>query len=92
VAAAEIEHYLLRHPDVIAAAAVAAPDERLGEVPAVFVQVSAGSELSAEDIIAFCRAGLASFKVPRTVRFVDEWPMSATKIDKQRLRQLVVAG
>lgn len=92
VAAAEIEHYLLRHPDVIAAAAVAAPDERLGEVPAVFIQVSGGSELSAEDIIAFCRAGLASFKVPRTVRFVDEWPMSATKIDKQRLRQLVVAG
>ena len=91
VAAAEIENYLLRHPDIVSAAVVAAPDDRLGEVPAAFVELSEGSGLTIDEIVAFCRVGLASFKVPRVVRLVDEWPMSATKIDKQRLRQLVSA-
>jgi fatty-acyl-CoA synthase len=89
VAAAEIENYLLGHADIVSAAVVAAPDDRLGEVPAAFVELTDGSELTVDEIVAFCRVGLASFKVPRVVRVVDEWPMSATKIDKQRLRQLV---
>jgi fatty-acyl-CoA synthase len=91
VAAAEIENYLLRHQDIVSAAVVAAPDERLGEVPAAFVKLVEGSGLTIDEIVAFCRVGLASFKVPRVVRLVDEWPMSATKIDKQQLRQLVLA-
>jgi fatty-acyl-CoA synthase len=91
VAAAEIENYLLRHADIVSAAVVGAPDDRLGEVPAAFVELSEGSRLTIDEILAFCRVGLASFKVPRVVRLVDEWPMSATKIDKQRLRQLALA-
>jgi fatty-acyl-CoA synthase len=91
VAAAEVENYLLRHPDIVSVAVVAAPDDRLGEVPAAFVELSEGSRLTIDEILAFCRVGLASFKVPRVVRLVDEWPMSATKIDKQRLRQQAFA-
>ena len=42
-------------------------------------------------MIAFCRGKMASFKVPRLVRFVDDWPMSATKIQKFRLRETLVS-
>ena len=45
---------------------------------------------SEAEIVEFCERGLARFKVPRHVRFVDEWPMSATKIQKFRLREEIV--
>jgi fatty-acyl-CoA synthase len=64
-------------------------DERLGEVPVAFIEVTAGHELTESEVIAFCRAGLAGYKVPRGVQFVTEWPMSATKIQKHVLRELV---
>ena len=67
---------------------VAAPDEKYGEVPVAFVQLAPGAaEVDEGDLIAYCRGRIASFKVPRLVRFVDEWPMSATKIQKYRLQQ-----
>ena len=67
------------------------PDERLEEVPAVFVQLKPGATASEEELIDWCRGRIASFKVPRHVRFVDEWPMSATKIQRFRLREQLVA-
>jgi fatty-acyl-CoA synthase len=45
---------------------------------------------TAEDLLAHCRAALARFKVPRHLRFVDDWPMSATKIRKTELRRRLV--
>jgi fatty-acyl-CoA synthase len=50
-----------------------------------------GGELSEDDVIGFCEGSIAGFKVPRHVRFVDEWPMSATKIQKFRLREQIEA-
>jgi acyl-CoA synthetase (AMP-forming)/AMP-acid ligase II len=61
------------------------------EVPAAFVELRPGREASEEELIEFCRGGLARFKVPRHVRFVDEWPMSATKIQKFRLQERLAA-
>jgi fatty-acyl-CoA synthase len=87
VAALEIEGLLLTHPSVSIAAVVAIPDDRLGEVPAAFVELRQGSSASADELIEHCRGGLARFKVPRYVRVVQEWPMSATKIRKIELRQ-----
>lgn len=69
------------------AAAVAAPDRRYGEVPAAFVQLHPGARVEADDLIAHCLDAIATYKVPRYVRFVDEWPMSGTKIQKFRLRE-----
>jgi fatty-acyl-CoA synthase len=89
VAAAEVEAYLLEHPAIEVAQVVAAPDDRLGEVPAAFIQLRSGHTLDEEGVREYCRAGIARFKVPRIVRFVDDWPMSATKIQKGRLRQLL---
>jgi len=66
---------------------VGVPDARLQEVAAAFIQLRPGMSASAEDIVAFCRGRIASFKIPRHVRFVSEWPMSATKIQKHVLRE-----
>jgi fatty-acyl-CoA synthase/long-chain acyl-CoA synthetase len=86
VAAAEIEAFLARHPAVKLAQVVGIPDARLQEVPAAFVELEAGEDASEQELIDFCRGDIASFKVPRYVRFVTEWPMSTSKIQKFRLR------
>ncbi len=90
VAAAEIESCLQRHPGVKLAQVVGIPDVRLGEVAAAFIERAAGQEVAAQELIDFCRREIASFKVPRQVRFVTEWPMSASKIQKFRLRDELV--
>jgi acyl-CoA synthetase (AMP-forming)/AMP-acid ligase II len=90
VAPAEVEAWLSTHPAVAVAQIVGKPDDKYGEVPVAFVELLPGHEASGEELIAFCRGQLASFKIPREVRFVTEWPMSATKIQKFRLRELVV--
>jgi len=87
VAAIEIESYLATHPAVSIAAVVGVPDPRYMEVAAAFIQLRPGAQASEEEIVEFCRRGLASFKVPRHVRFVQQWPMSATKIQKFRLAE-----
>jgi acyl-CoA synthetase (AMP-forming)/AMP-acid ligase II len=70
---------------------VGVPDPRLLEVVAAFVELAPGHELSAEDVVAYCEGRIARFKVPRHVRFVTEWPMSATKVQKFRLREQLLA-
>ncbi|HVW67965.1 MAG TPA: class I adenylate-forming enzyme family protein, partial [Steroidobacteraceae bacterium] len=89
VAAAEIEAFLGRHPAVKLTQVVGKPDERYGEVAVAFVELLPGTQATAEELIAFCKGRLASFKVPREVRFVTEWPMSSTKIQKFKLRELL---
>jgi acyl-CoA synthetase (AMP-forming)/AMP-acid ligase II len=91
VAAAEIESLLSTHPAVKLVQAVGVPDPRLEEVPAVFVELRSGRTASEGELIEFCGERIARFKVPRHVRFVSEWPMSATKIQKGPLRERLIA-
>jgi fatty-acyl-CoA synthase len=91
VAPAEIEAHLSTHPAVKLVQVVGVPDERLDEVPAAFLELVPGRELSADEVVAYCEGQLASFKLPRHVRFVTEWPMSATKIQRFRLREQLLA-
>ena len=91
VAAAEVEGFLVQHPAVEIVQVVGAPDARYVEVPAAFVQLRAGATCTEQELIDFCRGRIASFKVPRYVRFVSDWPMSGTKIQKFRLRELLTA-
>jgi acyl-CoA synthetase (AMP-forming)/AMP-acid ligase II len=86
VAAAEIEAHLTRHPAVKLAQVVGIPDPKYVEIPVAFVELFTGHSASAEELIAFCSRDISSFKVPRFVRFVVEWPMSASKIQKYQLR------
>ncbi|HLR12512.1 MAG TPA: acyl-CoA synthetase [Burkholderiaceae bacterium] len=89
ISSIEIEDALYRHPDVLAAAVVARPDERWGETPCAFVELKEGRQLTEDDIIAHCRERLAGFKVPRHVVF-GELPKTATgKIQKFELRKQI---
>jgi fatty-acyl-CoA synthase len=91
VAAAEIESLLDTHPAVEMTQIVAAPDDRLQEVAAAYVRLHANAKATEEELIDFCRGKVASYKVPRYVRFVDEWPMSGTKVQKFKLRARIAA-
>jgi fatty-acyl-CoA synthase len=86
VAAVEIEDFLARHPAVGIVQVVGAADARYLEVPAAFIQVAPGATLTETEVIEFAVGKIASYKVPRYVRFVTEWPMSGTKIQKFVLR------
>lgn len=85
VGALEVESVVGAHPAVKGCAVVGMPDPRLVEVPVAFVELRPGSHASEAEIKAFCSGKLASFKQPRRVFFLQEWPMSATKIDKPEL-------
>ena len=91
VAAAEIEAVLQTHPAVKLAQVTGLPDDRYVEVPIAFVELNDGATASEAELKAHCTGKLASFKLPRHVRFVTEWPMSTSKIQKFRLRDRLVA-
>ncbi|MGW3285855.1 FadD3 family acyl-CoA ligase [Streptomyces sp. NPDC001002] len=82
---AEIEGFLLKHPAVAQVAVIGVPDERMGQVGKAFV-VRHG-QVSAQELIDWSREHMAGFKVPRTVEFREELPLTATgKVLKDRLR------
>lgn len=91
VAAAEIESTLQAHPAVKLAQVVGIPDARYAEVPAAFIELVPGGEVTPEELVEHCRGQIANFKLPRHVRFVDGWPMSTSKIQKFRLRDELIA-
>ena len=87
----EVESFLMTHPDVVLAQVVGVPDERLGEVVAAFLELRDGAQaLDLDAVVAFCRGRIASFKIPRHVEVVADWPMSSTKVQKFRLRDRLV--
>jgi fatty-acyl-CoA synthase len=89
VAAAEIEDQIAAMAGVSVVQVVAAPDGHYGEVAAAFVELAPAATLTEAEVIKHCMEHMATFKVPRYVRFVGEWPMSGTKIQKGRLRQRI---
>ena len=87
ISSIEVEDVIYQHPAVSIVAVVAMPDAKWGEVPCAFIELREGRTASEADIIAHCRAHLASFKIPKAVRF-GEVPKTATgKIQKFALRQ-----
>ncbi|MDN5747513.1 MAG: benzoate-CoA ligase family protein [Pseudonocardia sp.] len=89
VSPTEVETRLLEHPDVAEAVVIGVPDADGLDKPVAYLVPAPGTHVDAEEIIAFCRAGLASFKRPRTVVEVSELPRTATgKIQRYRLREL----
>jgi len=87
VSPAEVEARLLAHADVVQAVVVAAHDADGLEKPVAFVQLSPGGTADEETLIGFCRDGLPSFKRPRRIVFVTEYPTTATgKIRRVELR------
>ncbi|MGD9531012.1 benzoate-CoA ligase family protein [Pseudonocardia sp.] len=92
VSPTEVETRLLEHPDLAEAVVVGIPDADGLDRPIAFVVVREGRQVSPEEVVAFCRAGLASFKRPREVIAVTELPKTATgKIQRFRLREMATA-
>jgi fatty-acyl-CoA synthase len=91
ISSLEVEETLYRHPAVQFAAVVAQPDEKWGETPVAVIELKPGAEATAEEIIAFCRARMAHFKVPRRVVFRELPKTSTGKIQKHVLRMDVTS-
>jgi acyl-CoA synthetase (AMP-forming)/AMP-acid ligase II len=91
VSALEVESFLATHSSIKLAQVVGVADDRYGEVIAAFIEMHDGQSLTEEEVISFCTGSIARFKIPRYVRFVEAWPMSATKIQKFRLKTALEA-
>jgi acyl-CoA synthetase (AMP-forming)/AMP-acid ligase II len=90
---AEIESLLSKHPELSQVAVIGVPDERMGEVGAAYVVPRRGAAPSEDEIIGWCRAHMANYKVPRVVRVVGELPLNASgKVLKNELRERFSAG
>jgi fatty-acyl-CoA synthase len=88
----EIEEFLYRHPKIQDVQVFGIPDERYGEELCAWVKLRAGETLTAEEVRDFCRDQIAHYKIPRHIRFVDEFPMTVTgKMQKFIMRARMAA-
>jgi fatty-acyl-CoA synthase len=83
----EIEEFLYQHPAIVDVQVFGVPDSRFGEELCAWIKLRAGEQLTENDVKAFCKDQIAHYKVPRYVRFVDEFPMTVTgKMQKYLMR------
>jgi fatty-acyl-CoA synthase len=88
----EVEEFLYTHPEIEDVQVVGVPDEKYGEELCAWVKLRPGSGLSEEDVRTFCVGKIAHYKVPRYVRFSQEFPMTVTgKVQKFKMRETSVA-
>jgi len=84
----EIEDFLFTHKDIAEAQVFGVPDEKFGEEICAWIRLAPGAKLTAGDVKAFCKGEIAHFKIPRHIRFVDEFPLTVTgKVKKNVMRK-----
>jgi acyl-CoA synthetase (AMP-forming)/AMP-acid ligase II len=89
----EVEEVLYRHPAVVEAAVLGAPDPKWGEKVVAVVCVREGHAVTGADIVAFCREEIAGYKKPKHVVFIEALPKNASgKVLKRELRDRIAAG
>ncbi len=87
----EIEEFLYTHPKVADVQVVGVPDLKYGEEVMAWVKLKEGETATADEIREFCRGKIAHYKVPRFVKFVNDFPMTVTgKIQKYKMREVAV--
>jgi fatty-acyl-CoA synthase len=89
ISSVEVEGVLYKHPAILEAAVVAKKDEKWGETPCAFVGLKRGQNITAEEIIQYCKQHMAGFKVPKTIVFSELPKTSTGKVQKFVLRQKV---
>jgi fatty-acyl-CoA synthase len=88
----EIEEFLYTHPDISDVQVIGVPSERYGEEVMAWIKLREGATTSDEELVAYCRGKIATFKIPRYWKFVDAFPMTVTgKIQKFKMREEAVA-
>jgi fatty-acyl-CoA synthase len=88
----EVEEFLYTHPAVSDVQVIGVPSEKYGEEIMAWVRVREGATVSGDELQAFCRGRIATFKIPRYWKFVDSYPMTVTgKIQKFKMREVAVA-
>ena len=87
ISSIEVEDAIYKHPEVVAVAVVAKEDEKWGETPCAFIELSEGSTVSEIDLKNHCKSLLAGFKVPRYFNFTELPKTSTGKIQKFKLRE-----
>lgn len=87
----EIEEFLYTHPAISDVQIIGIPDEKFGEEIMAWVKLKEETTLAAEEIIEFCKGKIAHYKIPRYIRFTDEFPMTVTgKIRKVEMRRISI--
>ncbi|HWL42982.1 MAG TPA: AMP-binding protein [Ilumatobacter sp.] len=88
----EVEEFLYTHPDIADVQVIGVPDAKYGEELMAWVKLREGATLTDADVRGFCEGRIARYKVPRYVRFVDEFPMTVTgKVQKYLMREQSIA-
>jgi fatty-acyl-CoA synthase len=83
----EVEDFLCEHPAVKMVVVVGVRDARYNEVPAAFIELTEGGQATEQELIDYGLGRIATFKIPRYIRFVEEWPMSTSKIQRPPLKE-----
>jgi fatty-acyl-CoA synthase len=87
----EVEEFLYRHPAIADVQVIGVPSEKYGEEVMAWVKLRDGSTPSGEDLAAWCKGKIASYKIPRHWKFVDSFPMTVTgKVQKFKMREAAV--
>jgi fatty-acyl-CoA synthase len=88
----EVEEYLYTHPDIVDVQVIGVPSERYGEEVMAWVRLRPGASATVAGLTDYCQGRIASYKVPRHWKFVDEFPTTVTgKVQKFRMRELSIA-
>jgi fatty-acyl-CoA synthase len=88
----EVEEFLYTHPSIEDVQVIGVPDEKYGEELCAWVKLRPGAELTGDDVMEFCRGKIAHYKIPRYVRFTEEFPMTVTgKVQKFRMRETSIS-
>ncbi|MCB1743831.1 MAG: AMP-binding protein, partial [Gammaproteobacteria bacterium] len=86
----EIEEFLFTHPKVEDVQVIGVPDERFGEEVCAWIKLRPGAQADEAEIKDFCKGRIAHFKIPRYIRFVDNFPMTVTgKVQKFVMRKMM---
>tara|TARA_B100001564_G_scaffold356484_1_gene370752 strand:- start:381 stop:2075 length:1695 start_codon:yes stop_codon:yes gene_type:complete len=87
----EIEDFLMAHEDIEAVQVTGVPDPKYGEEIIAWINLKEGKDISEEDIKEFCKGKVAHYKVPRYIRFGDDFPMTVTgKVQKYKMREISI--
>ena len=87
----EVEEFLFTHPNIADVSVIGVPDERYGEELMAWVKLRHETATTADDIREFCRGRIAHYKIPRYVKFTQDFPMTVTgKIQKFRMREVAI--